>query len=325
MSSPETHARVGIVGAAGYTGGEALRLVLGHPQLTLAWASSNSFAGQPYSAAHDDLLGVAGHFVAEPIKDVDALLLCMGHGQSRQWLEANPAFRKKRIIDLSQDYRLEPTHEDFIYGLPELNREAIRAARHIANPGCFATAIQLALLPLAAAGHLGEVHISGVTGATGAGQQPSATNHIGWRMNNLSTYKLFTHQHLGEVGQSLRQAQPGFHQPMRFVPYRGPFNRGILITAYTPCSLSTTELEALYNSYYASHPFVHLQPTEPHLKQVLGTNNAVLQAQQAEGMAVITSVIDNLLKGASGQAIQNLNLMLGLDEQTGLQLKAIAF
>lgn len=317
--------RVGIVGAAGFTGGEALRLVAAHPQLELAWATSRTFAGQPFSAVHDDWIGDGGTFQATATPTADAVLLCMGHGESKTWYAENHAFHHLRVVDLSQDFRLTATRSDFIYGLPELNRASIQQANHIANPGCFATAIQLALLPLAHAGLLQEVHVSGITGATGAGQKPSPTNHVAWRLNNFSTYKLFTHQHLLEVRESLTHVQPGFDAPIRFVPYRGPFNRGIIVTAYTPCSEPTAVLHKLYSSYYAEAPFTHVVEGEPHLKQVVGTNRCLVGVTQHDGMAIATAVLDNLLKGASGQAIQNLNLLLGLEETAGLSLKPIVF
>lgn len=320
--------RIGIIGGAGYTGGELLRLLLNHPQADIVYIHSKSNAGNPVHQVHTDLVGETDlRFADRHDAPVDVVFLCMGHGESRKFLDANPQFLDTSIIDLSQDYRLAASAQGFVYGLPEQHREAIQSAKHIANPGCFATAMQLALLPLASQGLLtGQVHISGVTGSTGAGQALSATSHFSWRSNNLSHYKLFTHQHLNEVHQLLHSYPTnGQGQQVFFVPYRGNFTRGILVTAYAPTLLDEPALVQLYEDYYRSHPFTHLSTDNIDLKQVVNTNKALLYVQKLEGMAVITSAIDNLLKGASGQAVQNMNLMFDLPEDTGLRLKPVAF
>jgi N-acetyl-gamma-glutamyl-phosphate reductase len=317
--------QVGIAGGAGYTGGELLRILLGHPDVEIAYVHSKSQAGKPLYSAHPDLIGETDlHFAGDFSKQADVLFLCLGHGESKVFLQENPFGAQTRIIDLSQDFRDES--EGFVYGLPELNRERIKTATRVANPGCFATAIQLALLPLAKAGFLGEdVHVSAVTGSTGAGQSLSATSHFSWRSSNISVYKAFTHQHLKEIRQSLTSLQPGFEQKIHFIPYRGNFTRGILASCYTTSGLSLDEARQLYSDYYASHPFTHISTSEVDIKQVVNTNKCVLHLEKHEDQLLITSVIDNLTKGASGQAVQNLNLLFGLEERAGLALKTVAF
>ncbi len=318
--------RIGIAGGAGYTGGELLRILLRHPNAAICFVHSKSQAGKPLYAAHPDLMGETNMSFNEHMPTeagIDVLFLCMGHGESKEFLKQN-SFEGVKIIDLSQDFRDESN--GFVYGLPELNREKIQEARNIANPGCFATAIQLALLPLAKAGLLQhEVHVSAVTGSTGAGQSLSPTSHFSWRSNNISVYKAFTHQHLKEIRQSLNRLQSGFAQKIHFIPYRGSFTRGILASCYTQCNLSLEEAQKLYSDYYRGHAFTHLSSIELDVKQVVNTNKCLLHLEKYEDQLLITSVIDNLTKGASGQAVQNMNLMFGLDESTGLRLKPVAF
>jgi N-acetyl-gamma-glutamyl-phosphate reductase len=319
---------VTIAGGAGYTAGELIRILLRHPKVQLTAVQSTSNAGNPICQVHTDLVGDTDlRFSPEVDPRAEVLFLCMGHGQSRAYLEAHPHLRAQRIVDMSQDYRLQPQQETFVYGLPEQHRAAIAQAQHVANPGCFATAMQLALLPLAASGWVqAPVHISGITGSTGAGQKPTDTTHFSWRSANISHYKLFSHQHLAEVQQLMRTAHSGNGEgPVYFVPYRGNFARGILVTVYTPFSGTATQLQELYEAYYAPHPFTHVTTQEVDVKMVTNTNKCVLQVQLLQGQAVITAAIDNLLKGASGQAVQNLNLMMGWDEKTGLDLKANQF
>jgi N-acetyl-gamma-glutamyl-phosphate reductase len=323
--------RVGIFGAAGYAGGELLRILLRHPNAAVCFAHSKSQAGKPLYSAHPDLMGESAmgftgdipHVKGGPNGNLDVIFLCMGHGESGTFLEQN-SFEGVRIIDLSQDFRDQ--HAGFLYGLPELQRAKIKEASKVANPGCFATAIELALLPLAQGGLLkSDVHVSAITGSTGAGQSLSATTHFSWRSGNVSVYKAFTHQHLKEIRQSLTTLQPGFSAPVRFIPYRGNFTRGILASCYTTCGVPLDEIRQLYTRYYAPHPFTHLSPEPVDIKQVVNTNKCLLHLEQHEDQLLITSVIDNLTKGASGQAVQNMNLMFGLDEETGLRLKPVAF
>lgn len=318
--------RVGIIGGAGYTAGELLRLLVNHPQVEIAFAHSTSNAGNRLSELHGGLCGETDLRFSDThdLLSIDALFLCSAHGQSRIWLEANPIPAEVKIIDLAQDFRDESC--GFVYGLPEMNRERIRTAQRVANPGCFATAIQLALLPLAAAGVLrDEVHITAVTGSTGAGVKPSATTHFSWRAANLSTYKAFTHQHLIEIGRSLHLLQPSFGKALNFVPMRGDFTRGILASVYTECSLGEAEVHKLYEEFYHDTAYTFVCEGDVDLKQVVNTNKALLQLSKHDDKLHLVSVIDNLLKGASGQAVQNMNLMFGLDEHEGLRLKASAF
>jgi len=320
--------QTGIIGGAGYTAGELIRILLNHPQAELSFVQSSSNAGNPLYRVHRDLLGdTALVFVAEPdYMHCDVLFLCMGHGKSRAFIETNTIPAHVKIIDLSQDYRLKAKGNDFVYGLPELNREMIRSSMHIANPGCFATGIQLTLLPLAAAGLLSdEVHVTAITGSTGAGQAPSQTSHFSWRSGNLSVYKAFEHQHLGEIRQSVKQLQSSFDKSINFIPVRGNHTRGILVSTYTAYNGTTEDAVKCYEDYYSDHPFVFVTNENPDLKQVVNTNKAILHPEKHGNKLMILSVTDNLLKGASGQAVQNMNLMFGLDEKTGLNLKPVSF
>lgn len=319
--------KVGIVGGAGYTGGELLRLLLPHPAVEIAFVHSNSSAGKPVYDVHSDLFGDTDlHFTNVLMDDIDVLFLCMGHGDSKVFLAENKIDKEIKIIDLSQDFRLKETAGAFVYGLPELNKEKIKKAHYIANPGCFATALQLALLPLADAGKMPEsVYINALTGSTGAGQSLSTTSHFSWRANNISVYKAFTHQHLNEIGESLVQLQPDYVKNIKFVPERGDFARGIFASVMFESTLSVEELYTMYTAYYAPHPFTHVSKKGIDLKQVVNTNKCLVFIVKEGNDVLITSAIDNLLKGASGQAVQNMNLLFGLEENTGLQLKASAF
>jgi len=323
--------RAGIVGGAGYTGGEMLRILINHPNVEIAFVHSNSNAGNYVYEVHTDLFGDTDlKFAAELSTDVDVLFLCVGHGDAKKFLEANAIPDTVKIIDLSQDFRLNQNStlngKNFVYGLPELNREAIKTAANIANPGCFATCLQLGLLPLASKGLLNnEVHVTATTGSTGAGQSLSPTSHFTWRNDNLSVYKAFSHQHLNEIGQSLRQLQASFDKAINFIPYRGDFTRGIIASIYTESDLSEEEALALYQSYYDGHPFTHVTNRNIDLKQIVNTNKCFIQVKKHDNKIFIISIMDNLLKGASGQAVQNMNLLFGLDERAGLRLKAIGF
>ncbi|WP_210466374.1 N-acetyl-gamma-glutamyl-phosphate reductase [Rufibacter roseolus] len=323
--------KVGIVGGAGYTGGELLRLLVHHPHVDISFVHSNSQAGKPVTATHTDLIGDTDLvFTNELGTEVDVLFLCVGHGDAKKFLDANSIPDAVKIIDLSQDFRLTEKssfgNRQFVYGLPELNREQIKTAANVANPGCFATAIQLALLPLAQNGSLPEeVHVSGITGSTGAGQKLAETSHFSWRNNNISSYKVFGHQHLDEITESLQSLQNGLDTAIRFVPYRGNFSRGILCTTYLNSDLSLEDAQTLFREFYAGHPYTLITDQNPDLKQVVNTNKCLLYLEKHDGQLVITSLIDNLLKGASGQAVQNMNLLFGLEERAGLQLKAIGF
>jgi N-acetyl-gamma-glutamyl-phosphate reductase len=312
-------AKIGIVGAAGYTGGELLRILVNHPDVHLTCILSNSQAGKLISDVHTDLLGSTHLRFAKDLTPVDVLFLCSGHGESKKFLAANDIPWHTKIIDLSTDFRDES--EGFVYGLAEFQKEKIKSATKIANPGCFATSIELALLPLANAGLITEdVHVSAITGSTGAGQSLSPTSHFSWRNNNVSVYKTFTHQHLAEIKQTL-----GTKKAIHFIPYRGNFSRGIMANVYTPYSGTQEQAEKLYEDFYANSPFVFLSPEAVDVKQVVNTNKCFLYLQVHEGQILISSVIDNLIKGASGQAVQNMNLMLGWQEDLGLKLKSIGF
>ncbi len=323
--------KTGIVGGAGYTGGEMLRLLVHHPDVEISFVHSRSNAGKQVSDIHTDLLGDTDLTFADKLKeDIDVLFLCVGHGEAKKFLAENKITSLTRIIDLSQDFRINANatfeKREFIYGLPELNGEEIRSAQNIANPGCFATAIQLALLPLAAKSLLSNsVHVTATTGSTGAGQSLSNTSHFSWRQNNLSAYKVFTHQHLAEIYQSVHSLNAQNNGEILMIPLRGAFTRGIFATLYIECSLSETEAKDLFNNYYSKHPFVFVSNQNPDLKQVVNTNKCVLYIEKHDNQLMITSIIDNLLKGASGQAVQNMNLMFGLEETAGLKLKASAF
>ncbi|MHB1277201.1 MAG: N-acetyl-gamma-glutamyl-phosphate reductase [Bacteroidia bacterium] len=322
--------KAGIAGAAGYTGGELIRILLAHPRVELVSAMSKSAAGQKYYTVHADMLGRSeACFDAQLAEDIDVLFLCLGHGESRNFLEKYPQPGSRCIIDLSTDFRHKAqnafANRNFIYGLPEINRAGLRGAKSIANPGCFATAIQLALLPLTQNKDLNkEVHIQALTGSTGAGQSLSAGTHFTWRHNNVSVYKAFTHQHLTEITENLK-ALNGTEPTLHFIPQRGGFTRGIFASIQMECSLDPDELMELYQNYYKEHPFTRIAPFEVDMKQVVNTNFCYLQLIRQGDQLVLISVIDNLLKGASGQAVQNMNLAFGLEETMGLQLKATAF
>jgi N-acetyl-gamma-glutamyl-phosphate reductase len=322
---------IGIIGGSGYTAGELLRLLENHPQACIDFVYSTTNAGSPVALVHDDLYGsLELNFTDTVNPDVDLVFLCLGHGKSISFLRENPFSADTKIIDLGNDFRLAKDADfngkTFIYGLPELNREAIKSAHYIANPGCFATAIQLALLPLAKSALLTDtVHINATTGSTGAGVMPSPTSHHPWRTSNMSHYKAFEHQHLGEIAQSLQLIQQGFQEEVLFIPNRGDFTRGIFATLYTKLSTEFNEVVKLYHDYYESEPFVKVTSDNLSMKSVIQTNNCFISLEQKGQYLLITSVIDNLIKGASGQAIENMNLMFGLDETTGLKLKAAGF
>lgn len=322
--------KAGIIGSAGYTGGELIRLLLNHPGVELSFINSRSNAGKPVSSVHQDLIGETEmEFTAELNNNIDVLFLCLGHGESKKFLDENKIGEKVRIIDLANDFRLRvhQIHGDrkFVYGLPEINRAEISKANNIANPGCFATCIQLGLLPLAKAGLLNEIYTTGITGSTGAGQSLSNTSHFSWRANNIQAYKTLTHQHLGEIGESLLQLDPASSIELNFIPWRGDFTRGIFVSSTITLERSLDEIKKLYRDFYKPHPFTHVSNDVIFLKQVVNTNKAVIQLEKVGTKLVIHSATDNLLKGASGQAVQNMNLMFGFDETAGLHLKASAF
>lgn len=322
---------VGVIGSAGYTAGELIRLLVHHPKVTLDFAFSTSNAGNKISDVHQDLLGATNLCFIDKINlEVDVVFLCLGHGNSKLFLQKNHFSENTKIIDLSNDFRLNNDAvfkgKEFVYGLPELQKEAIKKANYIANPGCFATAIQLALLPLANGKKLiNDVHINAVTGATGAGVSLSKTTHFSWRTANYSYYKPFTHQHLGEIGESLQQLQKNEISTLYFLPNRGNFSRGIFVTAYTKFKGSLEEAKTTYQHFYKDAPFTFISENEIHLKQVVNTNKCIIHLHKHNDNILITSCIDNLLKGASGQAIQNMNIMFGFEETEGLQLKATYF
>ncbi|MFT3703975.1 MAG: N-acetyl-gamma-glutamyl-phosphate reductase [Agriterribacter sp.] len=326
--------KIGIIGGAGYTGGELIRLLIHHPAAAIALIHSRSNAGKQVSFIHQDLLGETEMVFSDDLAaitdgSIDVLFLCLGHGESKKFLTENAVNDHTRIIDLANDFRLSANStigsRKFVYGLPELNRKEIIAAKNIANPGCFATAIQVGLLPLAKAGLLDEVYTTGITGSTGAGQSLSTTSHFSWRANNIQAYKTLTHQHLGEIGESLLQLQPNSNIDLSFVPWRGDFTRGIFISSTIHCERSITEMVQLYKDFYKGAAFTFLGDQPIFLKQVVNTNKAIIQLEKVGSKLVVHSIIDNLLKGASGQAVQNMNLMFGLNEKTGLQLKANYF
>jgi len=335
---------VGIIGGAGYTGGELIRLLINHPQVDIAFINSKSNAGNPVYQVHADLIGETNLQFSDDLSalqegSIDVLFLCVGHGDARKFLTEYTVNDKIKIIDLSQDFRINKLssigNRQFVYGLPELNKAAIKTAQNIANPGCFATSIQLGLLPLAKAGLLGSVYTTGITGSTGAGQGLSATSHFSWRANNIQAYKTLTHQHLKEITQSLQQLQPSFSTPangeteasdaLSFIPWRGDFTRGIFISSLVDCSLKIEQVTELYTDFYQDHPFTVLSKSEIFLKQVVNTNKCVIQLEKVGTRLVVHSAIDNLTKGASGQAVQNMNLLFGIDESAGLKLKANYF
>ena len=321
--------KVGIIGGAGYTGGELIRLLIHHPDTAVSFIHSRSNANKPVHSVHQDLVGDTDlKFSGELNEDIDVLFLCLGHGESKKFLTENKISDKVKIIDLANDFRIAKSSQletrSFVYGLPELNRDKIKSANSVANPGCFATTIQLGLLPLAKAGLLKDVYTTGITGSTGAGQSFSATSHFSWRENNIQAYKTLSHQHLGEIGESLKQLQISDVE-VNFVPWRGDFTRGIFISSQFQCDLSLAELNKLFENFYSGHPFTHLTKDSLFLKQVVNTNKCIIQLEKVGSMLVVHSVADNLLKGASGQAVQNMNLMFGLNETAGLKLKANYF
>ena len=318
---------IGILGAAGYTGGELIRLLLNHPQAKIVFAHSESNAGNLVSDVHEGLVGDCElRFSLNcPFDQVDVIFFCFGHGKSEQFLKEHEIPARVKIIDLAQDFRIGGKH-DFVYGLPETHREAIRGCQHLANPGCFATCIQLAMLPALKAGIInGDIHVNGITGSTGAGQKPGATTHFSWRNDNISVYKTFTHQHLLEINQTVQELCPGYGGRVLFIPQRGCFTRGIFVTAYAKCDLPLEEVQRIYADYYKDAAFTHFVTKSPDMKQVVNTNKALVYVEKYEDQLLMISCIDNLLKGAVGQAVQNMNLMFGLDEKAGLQLKASAF
>jgi N-acetyl-gamma-glutamyl-phosphate reductase len=344
LSSPTGGQGAGIIGGAGYTGGELIRLLLHHPNVNISFIHSRSNAGNSVASVHEDLLGETElKFTNSPSVgggwgEADVLFLCVGHGEAKKFLTENRIDDSIKIIDLSQDFRLTPNSKlqtrNFVYGLPELNKEQIQSAQNIANPGCFATAVQLGLLPLAKAGLLSEVYTTGITGSTGAGQSFSSTSHFSWRANNIQAYKTLTHQHLGEIYQSLHQLQPAFPPSpalgeegsgVRFVPWRGDFARGIFVSSILKCDWELDRVNALYKEFYADASFTFVSNQAISLKQVVNTNKCVISLEKEGSKLVVHSAIDNLLKGACGQAVQNMNIMLGFDEKAGLNLKPIAF
>ncbi|MDP1726704.1 MAG: N-acetyl-gamma-glutamyl-phosphate reductase [Bacteroidota bacterium] len=319
--------KVGIIGGAGYTGGELIRVLLNHPLVEMVFVHSKSNAGKALSQVHTDLLGdTHQQFTNTIVNEIDVLFLCVGHGESEKFLAGNNISKQVKCIDLSEDFRIGK-NKHWVYGLPELNRNEIKKGElNIANPGCFATCIQLAILPLAHARLLKhDVHVNGITGSTGAGQSLSNTSHFSYRNNNISAYKTFTHQHLKEIHQSIQQLQNRISPAIYFIPNRGCFTRGIYTTLYTKSELSLEALNLLYEKYYATHPFVHISGVPIDLKQVVNTNKCLLYLEKQGDQLLITSAIDNLLKGASGQAVQNMNLLFGIEETTGLKLKATGF
>jgi len=321
---------IGIVGGAGYTGGELLRVLLRHPNANICFVHSTSSAGELVSKVHSDLVGDTNlRFASDLNQDIDVLFLCVGHGDAKKFLAANTIKAGIKIIDLSQDFRLQGNanlgERNFVYGLPELQKEAIVKAQNIANPGCFATAIQLGLLPLAAQGRLQDVYTTGITGSTGAGQGLSSTSHFSWRANNIQAYKTLDHQHLHEIGQSIAQLQGHQDAAIHFVPWRGDFTRGIFVTSVLSIDLSIEEVYNIYEAYYANHIFTHVSKSNIDLKQVVNTNKCLIHIEKHGDKMAVHSVIDNLLKGAVGQAVQNMNLTFGISEETGLQLKANYF
>lgn len=320
--------KIGIIGGAGYTAGELIRLLLNHPDAEITFVNSTSNAGNLITDVHSGLFGETEmRFTDElPLNSIDLLFFCTAHGDTKKFMESHTVPENVKIIDLSMDYRIESDEHDFVYGLPELNRRRICNSRHIANPGCFATCIQLAVLPLAK--HLmlnSELHVNAITGSTGAGVKPSSTSHFSWRNDNISIYKPFTHQHLAEIGQSLRQLQNSFESNINFIPVRGNFSRGIFATTYIDSKVGLDEIRRIYEEYYDDHSFTFITDKNPDLKQVVNTNKCLLYLQKYDNKLLIVSMIDNLLKGASGQAVHNMNLLFGLEETVGLHLKPSAF
>lgn len=320
--------RIGIIGGAGYTAGELCRILLNHPEAEIVFVNSESNAGNLLAEVHEGLYGETDMRFTDqlPFDQVDVVFFCFGHGKSTKFLAEHYIPADVRIIDLAQDFRLESDDNDYIYGLPELNHSKIQNALHVANPGCFATCLQLGLLPLAEAGLLhGDVMVNAITGSTGAGVKPGATTHFSWRSGNMSIYKAFEHQHVPEIKQSLRQLQPSFDSEIDFIPYRGDFPRGIFATEVIKCEAPIDEIEGYYHDFYSEAPFTFYIDKPVDLKQVVNTNKCLIHAERHHDKLLVTSCIDNLLKGASGQAVQNMNLMFGLEETTGLRLKPVGF
>ena len=334
--------KVGILGAAGYTGGELIRLLVNHPEVEIVFANSESNAGNPISDIHEGLIGDCDlKFTDElPFEKVDVVFFCFGHGKSEAFLKEHNIPESVKIIDLAQDFRIKGNH-DYVYGLPEIHKSEIQKCNHLANPGCFATAIQLGLLPLAKAGLLThDINVTAITGSTGAGQKPGATTHFSWRTDNISIYKTFTHQHLHEITQSLNELRPtsspkvidtldeGYEAEgitVDFVPFRGNFSRGIFCTEVINTNDTDTDIAAIYKDFYKDAAFTHYVDKNIDLKQVVNTNKCLIHVERFGKKLVVTSIIDNLLKGAVGQAVQNMNLMFGIDETKGLKLKANVF
>lgn len=324
--------QVGIVGGTGYVAGELLRILMHHTGVEIRFVYSHSHAGKKVISVHDDLFPLNDlYFTDQIIPDTDVVFLCLGHGHSTRFLTENQFAEKTKIIDLSNDFRLKENRKwknrQFVYGLTDTNHALIQTARSVANPGCFATAIQLALLPLAHAGLVkNEIHVHGITGSTGAGKSLSETSHFSWRNNNISVYKAFTHQHLGEIKETLEKHQSDISSfPFRFIPFRGDFSRGIFITAYTSCSLPEKKIQDLYHQFYSKSLFTHITDRNIHLKQVVNTNYCLIRVEKHDNQAFVTAAIDNLLKGAAGQAVENMNLMCGFPQETGLKLKAVYY
>ena len=320
--------KIGIIGGAGYTAGELIRLLINHPDVEIIFVNSSSNAGNKITQVHEGLYGETDLvFTSElPLDEIDLLFFCTAHGDTKKFIESHSLPEKLKIIDLSQDFRIASPSHEFVYGLPELNRRAICKSKYVANPGCFATGIQLALLPLAKHLMLNQnIHVNAITGSTGAGVKPSSTSHFSWRNNNISIYKPFEHQHLAEIRQSLEQLQMSFKSSIDFIPVRGDFTRGIFTTAYMDLNVELSEIKKLYDDYYDDHSFTFVTDENPDLKQVVNTNKCLLYLRKIGSKLLVISVIDNLLKGASGQAVHNMNLLFNLEETVGLHLKPSAF
>lgn len=320
--------KAGIIGGAGFTGGETIRLLLNHPQVDIIFIHSRSNAGHPLHHVHPDLQGETDMIFSDSFQEkVDVVFLCLGHGESKKFLAENELDDAARVIDLSQDFRLGESigKRNFVYGLPELYRDQIRSARNIANPGCFATTLTLGLLPLAKHGLLKEVYSTGITGSTGAGQKLQDTTQFTWRANNISAYKTLSHQHLREIGLHLKTHQPSFNGAVNFVPWRGDFTRGIFVSSVITLDQPLEEIRRYYEDYYRDHPFTIVSDRAIDLKQVVNTNKCLIGLEKQGDKLAVHSALDNLLKGASGQAVQNMNLMFGLDEREGLRLKSTVF
>ncbi|MDR0429214.1 MAG: N-acetyl-gamma-glutamyl-phosphate reductase [Tannerellaceae bacterium] len=320
--------KIGIIGGAGYTAGELIRLLINHPDAEIVFINSSSNAGNKITDVHAGLYGETDLvFTHElPLNDIDLLFFCTAHGDTKKFMDSHPVPETLKIIDLSTDYRIKSEEHDFIYGLPELNRRQICKSTHVANPGCFATCIQLGILPLAK--HLmlnSEIHVNAITGSTGAGVKPSPATHFSWRNDNISVYKPFEHQHLAEIKQSLTQLQNSFHSSINFIPVRGNFSRGIFATTYVDTKIELEEFRRIYAEYYNDHSFTFITDKNPDLKQVVNTNKCLIHLQKFGNKLLIISMIDNLLKGASGQAVHNMNLLFNLEETVGLHLKPSAF